>query len=79
MAEQPAAPILDGLHLTLDLADGDLVANAVVVAKVVADDGQVGVVISNSEGTSWLDQLALIVAASEIVRSNQFTRDDRDD
>lgn len=79
MAEQPAAPILNGLNVTLNLADGDLVANAIVVAKVVADDGQVGVVISNSEGTSWLDQLALIVAASEIVRSNQFTRDDTDD
>ena len=76
MPAQPADEILRNLGVTIDLGDGDLVANAVVVSKVVGDSGEVGVVISNSEGTSWLDQLALITAASEILRQSQFVGPD---
>lgn len=76
MPEQPADAVLQGLNLTLDLDEGDLIANAVVIAKAVSADGEVGVVISMSEGTSWLDQLALVAAASEIIRQSQFTQRD---
>lgn len=76
MPVQPADQILRNLGVTLDLADGDLVANAVVVSKVIARNGEVGVVISNSDGTTWLDQLALITAASEILRQSQFVGPD---
>ncbi|WP_329521175.1 hypothetical protein [Spirillospora sp. NBC_01491] len=76
MPEQPADAVLQGLGLTLGLDDGDLVANAVVIAKVIDGDGDVGVVLSHSEGTSWLDQLALVTAASEIIRSTGFDKQD---
>lgn len=78
MTAQPAAPILDGLGVTLDLDDGDLVANAIVLAKVVGSDGQVGLVISDDTTTTWLDQLALVTAAQDILRSGQFTERDDD-
>lgn len=77
MTDQPVTTILDGLGITIDLDDGDLIANAVVIAKVVGEDGDVGIAISSSDGSSWLDQLALITAASEALRSQRFTnRDD---
>ncbi|AXH89422.1 hypothetical protein [Micromonospora aurantiaca] len=77
MSEQ-AGPILDGLGITLDLGDGDLVASAMIVAKVVRADGQVTLLIEDSEGMTWLDQYGLIAAASDLIRSPSFERDDDD-
>lgn len=68
MAEQPAGPIVDGLGVTIDLADGDLVADALVIAKVVDENGNVSVSVSSNPSMSWLDELGLIVAASDLVR-----------
>lgn len=80
MSEQPAGPILDGLGVTLDLDDGDLIASAVVVAKVVNGEGEVTLLIADSEGMSWLDQRGLIAAANDLVRSAAFERrGDEDD
>ncbi|MCX5066919.1 hypothetical protein OOJ91_13790 [Micromonospora lupini] len=79
MSDQQAGPILDGLGITLDLADGDLVASALVIAKVVREDGQVTLLIEDSEGMTWLDQYGLITAASDLIRSPRFEREGDDD
>ncbi len=77
MTDQPAGPILDGLGLTIDLSDGDLVSDAVVIAKVVSGDGSVSVSLSSGESMSWLDQFGLIAAAHRVVVTTHFeTRDD---
>lgn len=77
MADQPAGPILDGLGVTIDLSDGDLVSDAVVIAKVVDGEGNVTVSLSSSESMSWLDQYGLLSAAHQVVISSNFeTRDD---
>ncbi len=77
MTDQPSGPILDGLGVTIDLSDGDLVSDAVVIAKVVTEDGSVTVSLSSSESMSWLDQFGLIAAANQVVVSTHFeTRDD---
>lgn len=78
MTAQPAQAVLAGLDIAMDLHDGDLVANAVILAKVVGHDGQVGVVIAASEGTSWLDQLGLVTAATQIIGSSEITNTDDD-
>ncbi len=79
MTDQPAGPIIDGLGVTIDLSDGDLVSDAVVIAKVVTADGGVTVALSSSESMSWLDQFGLIAAANRVVVSTHFeTRDDDD-
>ncbi len=79
MADQPAGPILDGLCVTIDLADGDLVESALVITKVVDADGGVTVSLSSNESMSWLDQLGLITAANDVVRSTQYGHRDEDD
>jgi hypothetical protein len=76
MAEQPIGPILDGLGVKLDIDDGDLVESAVVLAKVVLPDGRVSVALSDSEGMSWLEQLGLIAAATQIVNARPFEHPD---
>lgn len=78
MTDQPIGPILDGLGVTIDLADGDLVSDAVVVAKVVDADGNVSVALSSSESASWLDQFGLVAAAYRVTIASQFETRDTD-
>ncbi len=79
MTDQPIGPVLDGLGVTIDLADGDLVSDAVVIAKVVSADGDVTVALSSSESMSWLDQFGLISAANAVVSRERFETRDTDD
>lgn len=79
MTDQPAGPILDGLGVTIDLGIGDLVSDALVIAKVVSDDGEVTVALSSNESMSWLDQLGLVVAAGDVIRSPRFETRHTDD
>ncbi|MGX6605645.1 hypothetical protein ACWKSP_26455 [Micromonosporaceae bacterium Da 78-11] len=79
MPEQPIGPILDGLGVTIDLPDSALVESAVVLAKVVHADGSVAVALSDSAGMSWLEQLALIAAAKQIVDDRPFGHPEDDD
>lgn len=72
MAERTVGDLLDKLGLTLDLDDDDMVTNVVVIAKNVMGDGQVSLIIGKSEGTTWLEQLGLIYAASDIIRQGGY-------
>ncbi|MFW3477339.1 hypothetical protein [Streptomyces microflavus] len=54
--EQKIGDILDGLGVTLDMEDGDLIASALVLAKVVDSAGDVSLALIKSEGLSWIDQ-----------------------
>lgn len=67
---------MDHLGVTLDLEDGDLVASAVLLAKVVDENGNVSVGIGPSDGCSWLEQLGLVSAADSLVRQGFERRDD---
>ncbi|MGS2645848.1 hypothetical protein [Streptosporangium sp. G12] len=74
--------ILDGLDIPLELNDGDLVSDALVIVKVLRPDGSVSLAITSSHSTSWLDRLGLITAANEIIRSDvsqPCACDDEDD
>lgn len=72
MTEQPIGPILDGLGTTIDLEDGDLVASAFVIAKVVDRDGDVALTLASSEGLSWIDQNGLLTSAQQIVNQAEI-------
>lgn len=72
MSEHQAGPIIDGLGITFELNDGDLIASALVVAKVVNAEGKVTLLIADSEGMTWLDQLGLITAASDLIRAPRW-------
>lgn len=64
-----AGPILDGLGVTLELGDGDLVTAAVVLLRVMEPNGKITLLIEDSENMCWLDQLALVAAADTIIRA----------
>lgn len=75
MAERKVGDILDGLGVVVDLDDGDLVASAVVLLKVVTADGGVTLAIASDEGCSWLEQLGIVAASASIVnKPDDFTQ-----
>lgn len=78
MSMQAIGPVLDGLGVTLDLDDGDLIASALVIAKVVGPDGSVSLHLADSQGLSWIDQMGLLASAQNVVQMAPFTRAEED-
>jgi hypothetical protein len=74
MSERKAGELLDALNVCLDMEDTDMVTDVVVIAKNVMADGGVSLIVGKSESTSWLEQLGLIYAASDIMRQTNFER-----
>lgn len=72
MADRKVGELLDSLGVTAELAEGDMVSDAVVLLKVVPEGGPVAVCIAQSEGLSWLDQLGLVTAAAEIIKQTSY-------
>ncbi|MFD9443412.1 hypothetical protein [Streptomyces sp. NPDC060001] len=79
MSEQPIGPILDGLGTTIFLDEGDLVASALVITKVIEPDGDVSLAIASSEGLSWIEQNGLLASAQQIVSQASIGRKGEDD
>jgi hypothetical protein len=79
VTEQPIGPILDGLGTTIDLEEGDLVASAFVIAKVVEADGDVSLVLASSDGLTWIEQNGLLASAQQIVNQTSIGRKGDDD
>ncbi len=55
---------LDGLGVVTTLDQGDLVAGAVVLLKVVDEDGGVRLHSCWSAGMSWIERLGMLTAAA---------------
>lgn len=72
MADRKTGELLDALNVTLDIDDGDMVTDVVILAKNVMADGEVSLIIGKSEATSWLEQLGLVYAASDIIRQGGY-------
>jgi hypothetical protein len=78
VAEQPIGPILDGLGITVELDDGELIESALVLAKSVSSDGSVALAVASSVGMSWLEQLGLIAAAQRVANDRPLEHPDCD-
>jgi hypothetical protein len=48
------------------LAEGDLIAGAVIVAKIVDTDGAVRLSVCWSDGMSWVERIGMFRAAEQI-------------
>lgn len=76
---QKIGSIIDSSGVAVCLHEGDMITTVIVIAKVVTADGQVGVIMEDSEGCSWVDQLGLMTAACAIMRADSpIKRDDRE-
>jgi hypothetical protein len=77
MAEQPIGERLDSLEVTADLDDTDMVADALVILKVVQDDGSIALSIGTTDNRDWISQAGLLHAALEVTQGRYTS--DRDD
>ena len=64
MAE-PIGNLLDSLGVDHAPDDGELVTDAVVLLKVIHDDGTVGLRIRHSPGMSWLERYGMLAVAAK--------------
>ncbi|MFC7906460.1 hypothetical protein ACQEV9_18220 [Streptomyces chartreusis] len=69
MTEQKIGQLIDGLGVEADLDEGDLVAGAFVILKVIKADGTVTLANARSEGLDWITRLGMITAAHTIENS----------
>jgi hypothetical protein len=79
MMPQQIGQLLDTLGVEQDLEDGDLISDAIVISKVVDANGHLSLGIAVSESCSWIDQLGMLTAASDIIRNGGYRQCDHDD
>lgn len=78
MAERDLAEILSGRNATLEMEDGDMVTDAVVLCRISGANGETRIGMSITEGTSWLDQFGMVKAAGNILDFAAWTDEDDD-
>lgn len=69
MADQKIGRLLDALGVTVDLDEGDMPVDAIVIVKLVKNDGAVSMVKGRSETLDWITALGMMTAAQEIENS----------
>lgn len=60
---EPLGELLDGLGVTHSPAEGELVSDALVLLKVIEEDGSVRLRAAWSDGMSWIERLGMLNAA----------------
>jgi formylmethanofuran dehydrogenase subunit A len=55
--------LIDSLGLEISLKDGDLVGGAIILIKVIEEDGTVRMSGGWDDGLSWIERLGMLQAA----------------
>lgn len=72
---RPIGPLLDGLGVTSQLDDDDLVESAVVLLKVIEADGEVRISVATTPGVSFIERIGMLRIA-ESTELDGLARDD---
>jgi hypothetical protein len=78
VADHPAGQLLDALGVTVTLADGQQLVEAVVIGKAIGFDDverSTSLVIGSSDGLDWIAQRGLVAAANDVL-SGDIRRDE---
>lgn len=76
--DQKVGQLLDALGTTVPLDQGDMPTDAVVILKVLKEDGSVSLIKGHSESVDWITVLGMLTAAQEIENSAYGYADDDD-
>ncbi|MGW0312028.1 hypothetical protein [Streptomyces flavidovirens] len=78
MPEQKIGQMLDAIGVTADLEEGDMAVDAIVILKLVKEDGTVSLVKGRSESLDWITALGMVTAAQAVENSGyvDVTEDD---
>ncbi|MGW6739712.1 hypothetical protein ACWGDX_03015 [Streptomyces sp. NPDC055025] len=67
---QPVGDVLDGLGIRATVGEGDLVAGALVLLKVVEADGSTRLSLAYSEGLGWIERAGMLRVAETLETSS---------
>lgn len=73
----PLGEALDRIGVTWEPDDpGDIITDAIIIAKVSGGDGDTSVVYELSDGMDWVTRLGLMEAGRQIEAMNSLRRED---
>ncbi|GHJ59152.1 hypothetical protein NOK12_16700 [Nocardioides sp. OK12] len=72
---EPIGDLLDSLGICHHPEPGELIAGAVVLLKVIDEDGDVSVRQVTSDGLNWLERMAMLRVA-ELTERPEFEADE---
>ncbi|MGW4802990.1 hypothetical protein [Kitasatospora sp. NPDC004272] len=63
---KPIGDLIDALGVTATVGPGELVPGALVLLKVVGEDGSLRLVLAYSDGLGWIERAGLLTVAQAI-------------
>lgn len=66
---RPIGDVIDGLGVRATVSEGELVAGAVVLLKVIDTDGDTRLSLAHSEGLGWIERAGMLRVAEQIETS----------
>jgi hypothetical protein len=75
---RPIGGVLDGLGITASLDAGELVAGAMVLLKVLQEDGRIRLSMVHSDGLGWIERAGMLRVAEVIETGSAQSAADHD-
>lgn len=63
---RPIGDVLDSLGIEATVSEGELVAGAIVLLKVIDADGDTRLSVSHSDGLGWIERCGMLRVAEQI-------------
>jgi hypothetical protein len=73
---RPIGDVINGLGIEATLDEGELVAGAIVLLKVIDADGDVRLSATYSDGLSWIERTGMVHVAETMEARRNFAPDD---
>ncbi|MFC5802794.1 hypothetical protein [Streptomyces formicae] len=70
---RPIGDVLDGLGIEATVRQGELVSGAMVLLKVIDNDGDTRLSMSHSDGLGWIERAGMLRVA-ELIESGSAGR-----
>lgn len=71
--EEPIGQLIDALGIEATVGPGELVSGAIVLLKVVQEDGSTRLNLTYSDGLGWIERVGMLRVAEQIESTTGFT------
>lgn len=75
---RPIGNVIDALGVTATLDDGELVAGALVLLKIIETDGSTRLSCAYSDGLGWIERAGMLRIAEVLETGTAHARTDND-
>lgn len=76
---RPIGDVLDSLGVQATVDEGELVAGAIVLLKVIDSDGDTRLSLSHSDGLGWIERCGMLRVAERLESDTTSNRRSSDD